>query len=243
MLRPYLGNIGHAAIIISFVTAVIATYAYWQASRNLTNKNKWTPIARSTFFVHGVALITVVVTLFTIIFNRYFEYHYAWDNSSLSLPLGYAISCFWQDQEGSFLLWMFWNVLVGSVMIWQFSRINKENKKGTVDFEAPTMTIFAAVQGFLSSMILGVVIFGELKIGSSPFLLLRESMSNIPIFQTNPDFIPKDGNGLNPLLQNYWMVIHPPTLFLGFSLTFVPFAFAMAGLWKKKYTEWVKPAL
>ncbi|MFB0907060.1 MAG: cytochrome c biogenesis protein CcsA, partial [Spirosomataceae bacterium] len=71
----------------------------------------------------------------------------------------------------------------------------------------------------------------------------RESMSNIPIFQTNPDFIPKDGNGLNPLLQNYWMVIHPPTLFLGFSLTFVPFAFAMAGLWKKKYTEWVKPAL
>jgi cytochrome c-type biogenesis protein CcmF len=243
MLRPYLGNIGHAAIIISFVTAIIATYAYWQASRNLTNKNKWTPIARSAFFVHGAALITVVTTLFTIIFNRYFEYHYAWDNSSLSLPLGYAISCFWQDQEGSFLLWMFWNVLVGSVMIWQFARINKKGKGNATDFEAPTMTIFAAVQGFLASMILGVVVFGEMKIGSSPFLLLRESMANSPIFQTNPDFVPKDGNGLNPLLQNYWMVIHPPTLFLGFSLTFVPFAFAMAGLWKKKYTEWVKPAL
>ncbi len=243
MLRPYLGDIGHAAVIITFVTALLATYAYWQATRETEIGKNWKSIARKLFFVHGIALITVVVTLFAIIFNRYFEYHYAWDNTSLSLPLGYAISCFWQDQEGSFLLWMFWNVLVGGVMIAQFSRLSKRRKSAIGDFEAPTMTIFAAVQGFLASMILGVVIFGDFKLGSSPFLLLRESMANIPIFQTNPNFVPADGNGLNPLLQNYWMVIHPPTLFLGFSLTFVPFAFAMAGLWKKQYVEWVKPAL
>lgn len=257
MLRPYLGDIGHAAIILSFVTSLVATYAFWQASRNRADAFSWTTIARRTFYVHGVAIITVVATLFAIIFNRYFEYHYAWDNSSLSLPLGYAISCFWQDQEGSFLLWMFWNVIVGVIMIlqfkWQSNRLipvtngvtgkkDLSDKKLTV-FEAPTMAIFSAVQVFLSSMILGVVVFGEFKLGSSPFLLLRESMANIPIFKTNPDFIPKDGNGLNPLLQNYWMVIHPPTLFLGFSLTFVPFAFAMAGLWKKQYTQWLKPAL
>src|SRR5207253_3850190 len=39
------------------------------------------------------------------------------------------------------------------------------------------------------------------------------------------------------------MTIHPPTLFLGFALTVVPFAYAIAGLWKKKYNEWIKPAL
>lgn len=243
MLRPYLGDIGHAAIIITFVTALLTTYAYWQATRTNETSESWKSIARKLFLAHGIALITVVVTLFAIIFNRYFEYHYAWDNTSLSLPLGYAISCFWQDQEGSFLLWMFWNVLVGGVMIAQFNRLSKRRKTTIGDFEAPTMTIFAAVQGFLASMILGVVIFGDFKLGSSPFLLLRESMANIPIFQTNPNFVPADGNGLNPLLQNYWMVIHPPTLFLGFSLTFVPFAFAMAGLWKKQYVAWVKPAL
>ncbi|MBC8084105.1 MAG: cytochrome c biogenesis protein CcsA, partial [Hymenobacter sp.] len=49
--------------------------------------------------------------------------------------------------------------------------------------------------------------------------------------------------GLNALLQNYWMVIHPPTLFLGFALTLVPFAFAVAGLWKGEFSKWVKPAL
>ena len=53
----------------------------------------------------------------------------------------------------------------------------------------------------------------------------------------------KDGNDLNPLLQNYWMVIHPPVLFLGFASTIVPFAFAIGGLWTKRFTEWTKAAL
>src|SRR5690606_313254 len=64
-----------------------------------------------------------------------------------------------------------------------------------------------------------------------------------PIFLTQPDFIPADGNGLNPLLQNYWMVIHPPTLFLGFATTLVPFSYCIAGLWLKKYRDWVRPAI
>jgi cytochrome c-type biogenesis protein CcmF len=50
-----------------------------------------------------------------------------------------------------------------------------------------------------------------------------------------------DGNGLNVTLQNYWMVIHPPVLFLGFASMIIPFAFAFAGLWTKDYTGWVKP--
>ncbi|MEY4273458.1 MAG: hypothetical protein RL638_406, partial [Bacteroidota bacterium] len=66
---------------------------------------------------------------------------------------------------------------------------------------------------------------------------------DLPVWSMQPNFIPKDGRGLNPLLQNYWMVIHPPTLFLGFALTLVPFAFLMAGLWKKQLTEWISPAL
>ncbi|MBW3544531.1 MAG: cytochrome c biogenesis protein CcsA, partial [Bacteroidetes bacterium] len=108
---------------------------------------------------------------------------------------------------------------------------------------APVMAVFSFVQAFLVSMILGSVIPGlDLKIGSSPFLLLRDVME-APVFALNPDYVPEDGTGLNPLLQNYWMVIHPPTLFLGFALTLIPFAYAIAGLWKKQYGEWIKPAL
>ncbi len=68
-------------------------------------------------------------------------------------------------------------------------------------------------------------------------------MISAPIFQIDPNFVLEDGTGLNPLLQNYWMVIHPPTLFLGFAATLVPFAYLIAGLWLKKYTEWIRPAL
>jgi cytochrome c-type biogenesis protein CcmF len=239
MLRPYLGNIGHISAIIAFVAALVSTYAYWQSS-NEKAKPEWLKFARWSFYIHSLAIVSVCVTLFSIIFNHYFEYHYAWDNSSLSLPLGYAISCFWQDQEGSFLLWMFWNVVLGMILILIF-----KSKKGGFkkELESPMMTVFAIVQTFLASMILGVVIWGDFKMGSSPFLLLKESMANLPVWKTNPNFIPKDGNGLNPLLQNYWMVIHPPTLFLGFAATLVPFAFCIAALWKKQYTQWLKPAL
>ena len=56
------------------------------------------------------------------------------------------------------------------------------------------------------------------------------------------DFIIQ-GKGLNPLLQNFWMQIHPPILFVGFSMSVVPFAFAMAAILKNEYTDWVKQAL
>jgi len=237
MLRSYLGQIGHASVILAFLSSIISTYVYVLASRKEGNVY-WKKLAPKIFIVHGIFVIGVVATLFSIVLNKYFEYHYAWDNTSLSLPVGYAISTFWQDQEGSFLLWMFWNVLVGFTLIYWF----RHKGKRYAEYQNPMMAVFAAVQAFLTSMIIGAVLFGEFKLGSTPFLLLKESMPHLSLWATNPDFIPKDGNGLNPLLQNYWMVIHPPTTFLGFSMTTVPFAFAVAALWKRDYEGWIKVA-
>ncbi|MGK7371218.1 MAG: cytochrome c biogenesis protein CcsA, partial [Candidatus Halalkalibacterium sp. M3_1C_030] len=91
-------------------------------------------------------------------------------------------------------------------------------------------------------MILGVD-FGTFKIGASPFRSLAEAMPNAPFIQSNPDFVPADGKGLNDLLKSPWMIIHPPALFLGFSMMAVPYCFAMAALWKRKYHAWVNAAL
>ncbi len=234
MFHYFIGNLGHLFVITSFVTALVTSFSYWKATSvsDLSIHRHWILNGRTGFILHSIAVLGIVVSLFTIIYQHYFEYHYAYAHSSLHLPGQYMVSCFWEGQEGSFLLWMFWQAVLGiALMLTQRS------------WEAPVMTIFALVQVFLASMILGVVIPGiSLKLGSSPFILLRDAMDD-PIFIIQPDFIPKDGNGLNPLLQNYWMVIHPPTLFLGFALTLVPFAFCMAGLWQKKYVEWIKPAL
>ncbi|MBL7859155.1 MAG: cytochrome c biogenesis protein CcsA [Cyclobacteriaceae bacterium] len=235
MMHYFVGNLGHLFVITSFVSALVAVFAYYKAtvSADVQQKNAWLLNGKIGFYVHAAAVLGICVTLFVIISNHYFEYHYAYNYSDKKLPTYYLISTFWNGQEGSFMLWMIWQALIGLILI----HTNKF-------WEAPVMTVFALVQAFLASMILGVVIPGlEIKIGSSPFILLREALQNAPIFKSQPEFIPPDGNGLNPLLQNYWMVIHPPTLFLGFALTLVPFSFCMAGLWIRKYKEWVRPAL
>lgn len=233
-MHYFIGHLGHLFVILSFVAAVATAFSYFKATitDDLVLKNQWLVNGRTGFYVHAIAVLGICVTLFVIISNHYFEYHYAYSHSDKKLPVYYLISTFWNGQEGSFLLWMFWHAIIGIILIF----VNKF-------WEAPVMTVFALVQAFLASMILGVVIPGiEFKIGSSPFILLRDALPD-PIFKVQPDFIPQDGNGLNPLLQNYWMVIHPPTLFLGFALTLVPFSFCIAGLWIKKYSEWIRPAL
>lgn len=235
MIHYFIGDLGHLFVITSFVASLVTAFVYFKAATasELGKKNFWLLNGKVSFYIHAFAVLGICIALYTIIANHYFEYHYAYSYTDRKLPVYYLISTFWNGQEGSFLLWMFWQALIGIVVI----HTNKF-------WEAPVMTMFALVQAFLASMILGVVIPGlNLKIGSSPFILLREVMHDAPIFQSQPDFVPKDGNGLNPLLQNYWMVIHPPTLFLGFALTLVPFAFCMAGLWLKKYRDWVRPAL
>ncbi|UYZ61710.1 cytochrome c biogenesis protein CcsA [Hymenobacter weizhouensis] len=234
MLNTLIGDVGHLSVIVAFVAATVAAYSYYMASRGRAlgdTDPAWLRLGRGAFLVHGAAVVAVIACLFGIIHGHRYEYYYAWSHSSNHLPVYYMISCFWEGQEGSFLLWIFWHVLIGLVLL----RVARR-------WEAPVMTVFAGVQLFLTSMILGVVVVGNLKIGSSPFILLRDFMPDLPVWKTDPNFVPKDGTGLNALLQNYWMVIHPPTLFLGFALTLVPFAYAVAALWKGDLTSWVRPA-
>ena len=235
MIHYFIGGLGHFFVITSFVAALASAFSYYKATTaaSLDRERSWKQNGAFSFYTHAAAVLGISISLFVIIANHYFEYHYAYSYSDSKLPGYYLVSTFWNGQEGSFLLWMFWQAALGIVII-------NTNKF----WEGPVMTVFALVQAFLASMILGVVLPGvDFRIGSSPFVLLREVMHDAPIFISQPDFIPAEGNGLNPLLQNYWMVIHPPTLFLGFATTLVPFSYCIAGLWLKKYRDWVRPAL
>lgn len=228
----FAGQLGNFFVILSFCMALLAMISYFYASK--TEDKSWKQLANLSFIGHTIGVLGIVATLFYMLLNQYFEYHYVWQHSSKALPLRYIFSCFWEGQEGSFLLWSFWHTVLGLILIWKNSKLTTS-----------VMAILSSVQVFLSSMILGVYIL-EYKIGSNPFtVLLREhpDFVDLPLFK-NPDYLLHlDGRGLNPLLQNYWMTIHPPTLFLGFASTVVPFAFALAGLWKKQYNAWIKPAL
>lgn len=233
------GKLGQFFIILSFCSALLATLSYFFATSTSLSKDQlvrqnadgWKRIGRIAFRLNTFAVIGIGSCLFYIIYNHLFEYHYAWAHSSKTLPVYYIISSFWEGQEGSFWLWSFWQAFLGSIIL----------LKGK-SWENSVMTIMMLSQAFIASMLVGVEVFG-FRIGSSPFILLRDAVPG-PIF-ARADYLSMitDGNGLNPLLQNYWMVIHPPTLFLGFASMIVPFAYAIGGLWEKRYSDWVKPAL
>ncbi len=225
------GELGRGLTILSFVFAILSAVAYFGKTE------QWKTLGRWAFRIHAITLFSLIGTLFFIMANHYFEYDYVWKHTSLNLPARYIFAAFWEGQEGSFLLWMFWNAVLGLIL-------THTAKK----FEGPVVGVFALVQAFLVSMILGIWI-GDFQLGYSPFNLIRELPENLGLPWTEfPDYLTRfpyfmDGSGLNPLLQNYWMTIHPPVLFLGFASTLIPFSYAIAGLLRKDYTSWISSAL
>jgi cytochrome c-type biogenesis protein CcmF len=239
------GQLGHFFIVLSLVASLVASFAYFKSTRsvNLADAASWKKLARYAFLTEVISVIAVFALLIYILQNHLFEYKYAWQHSSRSLEFKYLLASLWEGQEGSFLLWSIWHCVLGLILIAR-----------SKEWEAPVMTVLSFAQFCLATMIAGIYIFNW-KLGSNPFILLRDSgvLDNAPALHVNldvsqplrPDYMSaiKDGNDLNPLLQNYWMVIHPPVLFLGFAATIIPFAFAVAGLWTKKFGDWVKPVL
>jgi cytochrome c-type biogenesis protein CcmF len=241
------GRLGHLFVIISFVAALAATFSYYKAtmSRLSDAQERWRKLARSFFLAECAAVIGIAVCLFYIIFNHYYEYAFVYKHSNNSLEKRYLLSCFWEGQEGSFWVWIFWHCILGCFVMFSAKK-----------WEAPVMATLNFVQIFLIAFLLGLY-FGDVHIGSSPFVLLRNSDMGVQFLdapmlvnaagQLRQDYLTldffKDGQGLNELLQNRWMVIHPPTLFFGFASCTIPFAFAVAGLWRRDFGNWIKPAL
>src|SRR6266487_6634857 len=227
------GLLGHFFVTLSFVASLVATFSYFKVVQSKTELNaaSWKKLARGAFVTEVISVFAIFGILFFIIYNHLFEYKYAWQHSSRALEVKYLLSCFWEGQEGSFLLWSIWHCVLGVILI-----------RKAKQWEAPVMSVVSFAQVCLATMIAGIYFFNW-RMGSNPFTLLRNEM-DAPIF-SQPGYLSliKDGNDLNPLLQNYWMVIHPPILFLGFASTIVPFAYAIAGLWTKKFGDWTKPAL
>ena len=229
------GVLGNILVILSFTTALLSTISYWFSFRSAGElQSPWLRLARGAFFIHALGVSGVMVLIYYLIHGHFFEYYYIWQHSNTILPIKYMWACLWEGQEGSFLIWSFWHVVLCFILI---------RKAGK--WESPVMFTMMLIQVFLASMLLGLE-FNGIKIGSNPFVLLRDhpDFANLPFIKF-PDYLSKikDGRGLNPLLQNYWMVIHPPTLFLGFAATAIPFAYAIAGLLTNRVKEWISPAL
>jgi len=219
---------GHGLILLCFFSALYGVIASYFVYR-LRSEN-WKQALQLSFWSHLITLFGAISLILYMMTNHYYEFEYVWSHVSDDLPQRYILSAFWEGQEGSFLLWLFWNVLLAGWFI---------RKKNT--FHQTIAGIILAVNVILCSMLLGIYI-GSSKIGSNPFQLLRFTM-DVPLFANAEYTQLLKGNGLNPLLQNYWMIIHPPTLFLGFASTLIPFAFACSILLHPWESKWFRESL
>jgi len=135
--------------------------------------------------------------------------------SDRSLPLHFLISTFYAGQEGSFLFWALCSAIIALM-------VRSYTSKRTI--ESSVMAAYMAMFSFLLLLLLS----------KSPFKYVWEMFPDAPVHH-----VPPDGRGLNPLLQNFWMVVHPPVLFVGFAAMAVPFSFPVTALWRRQYQEWI----
>ncbi len=156
--------------------------------------------------------------LMWLIAHHEYQYRYVFDFSSSNLDAPFIYAATWAGQQGSFLLWLVWTGVIGIILLC---------KSG--DWEHKIMPIYTSVLIFLFAILHWLSPFNLITRGTGP--------NDWPLSFPWP---PPDGSGLNPSLQNYWMAIHPPTIFFGFASLAVPFSFAIAAMIWKKYDDWVQ---
>jgi cytochrome c-type biogenesis protein CcmF len=174
---------------------------------------EWVDVGRRSVYAL-LGILTVAFAVLEVAFiNNDFAYNTVANNSSLTTPLFYRAAAMWGSQEGSLLLWVWLLSIWSSLAVF----LTRNRLREIVPYAVSVQLGFGA---FFTSML---VFF------ASPFNL------------TNP--APSNGAGLDPLLRNPSMMIHPPMLYSGYTFFTIPFAFAVGALITRRFdAEWIQIA-
>ena len=192
----------------------VGTRGQWKSVERQSNESWGERLTGSSFnAIYAVCGLVGIAALILWygLFTDQFQITYIWNSSERSLPVFYKFAAIWGGQAGSLL---FWTLLLS--LFSMAAALTFRNKQ-------------RSLMPFVNATLLATLLF---------FLTLL-------VFSANPfeqiGIVPSDGRGLNPLLQNYWMVIHPVMLYLGWVGLTVPFAFAVAALLSKRLDRrWVR---
>ncbi|MEZ4451158.1 MAG: heme lyase CcmF/NrfE family subunit [Nannocystaceae bacterium] len=165
----------------------------------------------------GLAAFASSLIIYAFLAGDY-SIQYVQHTSDSSMPLFYKITAFWGGLDGSLLFWVLLHTLFASLAV----RANRERHREMI---AHVVAVLGAITAFFA----GLLLFH--KDPFAPYLL----------------DVPFSGRGLNPLLQNFYMIFHPPSLYLGYVSLAVPYAFGMGALltgqvdasWQQSVRRWV----
>jgi cytochrome c-type biogenesis protein CcmF len=165
---------------------------------------------RRGLYATTAMVVLASIGLWTALLTHDFSLRYVASNTSANMPKVYVFSAFWGGQAGSMLFWTLILALYSAVAVWSVRDKARELAPWACGTLAAILLFFIATTAFKAN----------------PFDRLA--------------FVPADGRGMNPQLQNPGMAIHPPALYLGYVATAIPFAFAIAALVSRKLdAEWL----
>lgn len=209
--EPWSLTLGQAGkgLIIAGIVLFLLTAAFSLLGKRLRIATK---LASGGFVLGALSLFGAFGCLATLFARNQFQYDYVLSHGDVHTSLQYKIAGVWSGQQGSFLLWACTSAIFGLLTLW-----------GTGKYRGPYTAVYA---GFLATLC-GILAY------ETPFKLLPE------LIRDGKVMVPPDGRGLAPSLMNYWVVIHPPTIFLGFGSLTVLFAYAIAAMINGDVKEWV----
>lgn len=168
--------------------------------------------AGGAFVLASLSLFGAFGCLATLFVRDQFQYQYVYSHGDINTTLAYKIAGVWSGQQGSFLLWATASAIFGLLTM-----------RAAGLYRPAYLAVFSV---FLATLC-GILAY------ETPFSIPATVVMN------GKTFIPPSGTGLAPSLMNYWVVIHPPTIFLGFGSLTVLFAFSIAAMLHRNVREWI----
>ncbi|MCL7452852.1 MAG: heme lyase CcmF/NrfE family subunit [Anaerolineae bacterium] len=156
--------------------------------------------ARNALFATAGLTTLSSVVLLVLLLNHNFEVRYVYEHVSTYLAAEYVLAAFWAGLEGSQLLWLWMLAIFTALLLLRRPTWDQE-------LRPYAMAVLAVTEAFFALLLI---------VMTNPFELLSA--------------VPVEGISLNPLLQNFWMIIHPPIIFAAYALWTIPFAYALAAL-------------
>jgi len=255
---------GNILITFALMASVFSIIMYYLTYKGNTNTLKF---ARIGYHATAISVIAASAFLLHAILTHQYQFNYVFNYSNSDLSTGMLMSTFWAGQEGSFMLWLLLTSISGLVLLEYTSKRGDLEERVMMIFTLAVAFLIVMVspglknpfafiwsdptfidvkninQSFLSLPFLQEFMFSDQSTGQSLIKMNEQLVALLATKGISVDQFIVFGKGLNPLLNNFWMQIHPPMLFIGFSMATVPFAFAFAALIKNEYTDWVKQSL
>ena len=221
-------NFGFGMLLLTMAVALYGVGAVLNSIK--TKRLAWLKSARIALMLTFPLITLSVISLLYLLVNNHFEVLYVYNVISKSMPVYLKVTALWGGQPGSLLFWA-WTLstFVAAVMLRRWDR----------DREFLPWVILVSLLIMIFFLIL--VIFVE-----NPFTRIWQVAGVGEVVTMFPPdgavlLTPRDGNGLNPLLRHPGMIIHPPTLYLGFVAFVIPYAFAMAALITRRTDDrWIR---